>query len=134
MRVQTEYYKEVLRRLSACKIVILTTFDVEDYVYDGIRVGAIGYLLKDATPDELVDAVRSAARGESIFRTAIAAKVIANAFAAAGALPAVRLDNAFSGASNDVVDSGEPDARPLCQLLYRSGTGSSAANGIWAAQ
>ncbi|WP_339836052.1 response regulator transcription factor [Paenibacillus sp. FSL R7-0272] len=59
-----------------CKVVILTTFDQEDYVYQGIRAGAVGYLLKDAAPEELIDAVRAAYRGEAIYRTAVAAKVI----------------------------------------------------------
>ncbi|TCZ79300.1 response regulator transcription factor [Paenibacillus albiflavus] len=59
-----------------CKVIILTTFDQEDYVYEGIRSGAVGYLLKDAKPEELVDAVRAAWKGEAIFRTAVAAKVI----------------------------------------------------------
>jgi DNA-binding NarL/FixJ family response regulator len=72
--------RDILQILPDCKIVILTTFDLEDYVYDGIRSGAVGYLLKDATPEELLDAIYSAHRGESIFRTAIAAKVIAQAF------------------------------------------------------
>lgn len=59
-----------------CKVVILTTFDQEDYVYQGIRAGAVGYLLKDAAPEELIDAVRAAYRGEAIYRTAVAAKMI----------------------------------------------------------
>ncbi|WP_276570626.1 response regulator [Bacillus pacificus] len=59
-----------------CKVIILTTFDQEDYVYDGIRAGAVGYLLKDAEPEELVDAIRAAWKGEAIFRTTVAAKVI----------------------------------------------------------
>ncbi|MFC3747759.1 response regulator [Paenibacillus sp. GCM10012306] len=62
-----------------CKVVILTTFDQEDYVYEGIRSGAAGYLLKDAAPEDLVDAVRAAFRGEAIFRTAVASKVIGRA-------------------------------------------------------
>jgi DNA-binding NarL/FixJ family response regulator len=59
-----------------CKVIILTTFDQEDYVYNGIRAGAVGYLLKDAEPEELVDAIRAAWKGEAIFRTTVAAKVI----------------------------------------------------------
>ncbi len=61
-----------------CKVIILTTFDQEDYVYDGIRAGAVGYLLKDAEPEELVDAIRAAWKGEAIFRTTVAAKVISH--------------------------------------------------------
>jgi DNA-binding NarL/FixJ family response regulator len=72
--------REILSIYPDIKVVILTTFELEEYVYDGIRSGAVGYLLKDATPDELIDVVRAAYRGEAIFRTAIAAKVIEKAF------------------------------------------------------
>ncbi|WP_211745627.1 response regulator transcription factor [Paenibacillus sp. Marseille-Q4541] len=68
---------KILAKHPDIKVVILTTFDTEEYVYEGIRAGAVGYLLKDATPDELLDAIRAAHRGEAIYRTAIAAKVIA---------------------------------------------------------
>ncbi|MFE4710168.1 response regulator [Paenibacillus sp. NPDC056722] len=69
----------ILEHNPDCKVVILTTFDQEDYVYDGIRSGAAGYLLKDAAPEDMVDAVRAAFRGEAIFRTAVASKVIGKA-------------------------------------------------------
>lgn len=75
-----ESAKEIMASLPDTKIVILTTFDTEEYVFEGIRAGAIGYLLKDAHPEELVDAVRAAAKGEAIFRTATAAKIITQAF------------------------------------------------------
>ncbi|MGQ8870736.1 response regulator [Paenibacillus sp. TSA_86.1] len=71
-----EATQALLDVLPECKVVILTTFDQEDYVYQGIRAGAVGYLLKDAAPEELIDAVRAARRGEAIYRTAVAAKVI----------------------------------------------------------
>ena len=74
-----EATREILTAFPDIKVVILTTFDLEEYVYDGIRSGAVGYLLKDATPDELIDAIRAAYRGEAIFRTSIAAKVMAKA-------------------------------------------------------
>ncbi|MFJ7979687.1 response regulator [Lysinibacillus xylanilyticus] len=74
-----EATREILPAFPDIKVVILTTFDLEEYVYEGIRSGAVGYLLKDATPDELIDAIRAAYRGEAIFRTSIAAKVMAKA-------------------------------------------------------
>ncbi|GGG54299.1 response regulator transcription factor [Paenibacillus radicis (ex Gao et al. 2016)] len=74
-----EATREIMQLQPDCKVVILTTFDQEDYVYEGIRAGAVGYLLKDTAPDELVQAVRAAYRGEAIYRTAIAAKVIGRA-------------------------------------------------------
>ncbi|MEV4073841.1 response regulator [Nonomuraea fuscirosea] len=46
--------------------VILTTFDDDDYIFGGLRAGAKGYLLKDVPPDELVAAIRRAARGETV--------------------------------------------------------------------
>lgn len=74
-----EAARRILDKLPDCKIVILTTFDTEEYVFEGIRAGAIGYLLKDTEPEELLAAVRAALRGEVIFRTALAAKLIGQA-------------------------------------------------------
>lgn len=59
-----------------CHVVILTTFDNDDYVFEGLRVGAVGYLLKDTPADKLIDAIRIAARGESFLQPSIAAKVV----------------------------------------------------------
>ncbi|MBB6023505.1 DNA-binding NarL/FixJ family response regulator [Paenibacillus sp. JGP012] len=82
-----EATQALLEVLPECKVVILTTFDQEDYVYQGIRAGAVGYLLKDAAPEELIDTVRAAYRGEAIYRTAVAAKVIALAVRSAASSP-----------------------------------------------
>lgn len=62
-----EAAKDIMSALPDTKIVILTTFDTEEYVFEGIRAGAVGYLLKDTLPEELIDAIRAAARGEAIF-------------------------------------------------------------------
>ncbi|CAN2251409.1 response regulator transcription factor [Bacillus inaquosorum] len=75
-----EAAKDIMSTLPDTKIVILTTFDTEEYVFEGIRAGAVGYLLKDTFPEELIDAIRAAARGEAIFRTATAAKMISETF------------------------------------------------------
>ncbi len=74
-----EATRDILSMWPDSKVVILTTFDTEEYVYGGIRAGAVGYLLKDAAPNELIDAIQAAHRGEAIFRTTMAAKVIAHA-------------------------------------------------------
>jgi DNA-binding NarL/FixJ family response regulator len=58
-------------------VIILTTFDDDEDVFDALRAGAVGYLLKDATRDKLVEAIRSAARGESFLQPSVAAKVVA---------------------------------------------------------
>jgi DNA-binding NarL/FixJ family response regulator len=59
-----------------CKVIVLTTFDDDDSVFDGIRAGAVGYLLKDAPTEKLYEAIRAAAHGESFLQPSIAAKVV----------------------------------------------------------
>ena len=59
------------------QVIVLTTFDDDEYVFEGLRAGAVGYLLKDVTSDRLAEAIRSAARGESFLEPSVAAKVVA---------------------------------------------------------
>jgi DNA-binding NarL/FixJ family response regulator len=61
----------------AVRVIILTTFDDDEYVFDGLRAGAVGYLLKDAPSDKLVEAIRAVARGESFLQPSVTAKVVA---------------------------------------------------------
>lgn len=61
----------------AIQVIALTTFDDEEDVFDALRAGAAGYLLKDSTPEKLGDAIRAVARGESFLQPSIAAKVVA---------------------------------------------------------
>jgi DNA-binding NarL/FixJ family response regulator len=60
-----------------CRVIVLTTFDDDELVFEGLRAGALGYLLKDVPSDKLFEAVRVAARGESFLQPSIAAKVVA---------------------------------------------------------
>ena len=60
-----------------CRVIVLTTFDDDEYVFEGLRAGAVGYLLKDAPSEKLVEAIRAAARGESFLQPSVAAKVVA---------------------------------------------------------
>ena len=48
------------------KVVMLTTFDIDDYVYEAVRLGASGFLLKDAPPEQLLDAIRTVHRGDAV--------------------------------------------------------------------
>ncbi|MBX7197494.1 MAG: response regulator transcription factor [Sandaracinaceae bacterium] len=59
------------------KVLVLTTFDDDESVFDAISAGAVGYLLKDASRDDLVGAIRAAARGQSPLTPAVAAKLVA---------------------------------------------------------
>ncbi len=58
-------------------VIVLTTFDQDEYVYDALRAGARGFLLKDADPDLLARAVRSAAAGDALIAPAVTARLLA---------------------------------------------------------
>jgi DNA-binding NarL/FixJ family response regulator len=68
-------------------VIVLTTFDDDEYVFEGLRAGAVGYLLKDAPSEKLFEAVRAAARGESFLQPSVAAKVVAEFTRLAGQAP-----------------------------------------------
>jgi DNA-binding NarL/FixJ family response regulator len=63
-------------RPSDAKVIVLTTFDDDENVFEGLRAGAVGYLLKDTPSAKLVEAIRLAARGESFLEPSVAAKVV----------------------------------------------------------
>jgi DNA-binding NarL/FixJ family response regulator len=59
------------------KVIILTTFDDDEYVLEGLRAGAVGYLLKDVPSEQLAEAIRAAARGEAFIHPSVTRKVVA---------------------------------------------------------
>jgi DNA-binding NarL/FixJ family response regulator len=61
----------------ACKVVILTTFDVDEHVYEALRAGASGFLLKDVPAGQLVHAIRVAAAGEALLAPSVTRRLIA---------------------------------------------------------
>lgn len=84
---------EVARQLAALTdppaVAVLTTFDVDEYVYAALQHGAAGFLLKDTSPRELTDAVRVLARGEAMLSPRITTKLLA-VFATAAVAPQAR--------------------------------------------
>ncbi|MCM1970152.1 response regulator transcription factor [Streptomyces sp. G1] len=81
---------EACREISgtgACRTVMLTTFDSDEYVYEALHAGASGFLLKDVRRDDLVHAVRVVAAGESLLAPSVARRLIAE-YTAATARPA----------------------------------------------
>ena len=72
-----EAARTVISRHPETRVVILTTFDADDYVYEALRAGASGFLLKDAPADELVTAVRCAARGDALIDPSVTRRLIA---------------------------------------------------------
>jgi DNA-binding NarL/FixJ family response regulator len=68
--------RELVAAGSSSRVVILTTFDVDDYVYDALRAGASGFLLKSSPAETLVTAIRIVAAGEALLDPAVTRRVI----------------------------------------------------------
>ncbi|MGD0003157.1 MAG: response regulator transcription factor [Anaerolineaceae bacterium] len=96
-----------------CRVLILTTFDDDEYVFEGLRAGAVGYLMKDVSAEKLYDAIRSTAQGEYFLLPSITAKVVAE----------------FSRLSRPTPSSAEELVDPLSpreiDILQRVATGIS---------
>ena len=72
---------EATRRLladesSPSKVVMLTTFDMDEYVYEALRAGASGFLLKDVPPEQLVVGIRSVASGDALLAPSVTKRVV----------------------------------------------------------
>jgi DNA-binding NarL/FixJ family response regulator len=63
--------------LASTRVIILTTFELDEYVFDALRAGASGFLIKDSEPAELLRAIRVVARGDSLLSPAVTRRVIA---------------------------------------------------------
>jgi DNA-binding NarL/FixJ family response regulator len=71
-----EATRRLLRDGDAPRVLMLTTFDLDEYVYEAMRAGASGFLLKDAPRDQLVGAVRTVAAGDSLLAPALLRRLI----------------------------------------------------------
>ncbi|MDQ1514147.1 MAG: hypothetical protein QOC59_1989 [Microbacteriaceae bacterium] len=58
------------------KVILLTTFDMDEYVYDGLHAGAAGFVLKDMPPEQLIDGIRATVAGESLLSPAVTRRMI----------------------------------------------------------
>jgi DNA-binding NarL/FixJ family response regulator len=71
-----EATRRIVEAESGARVLILTTFGLDEYVYAALRAGASGFMLKDAPPEEIVGAVRIVARGEALLAPAVTRSVI----------------------------------------------------------
>ena len=71
-----EATRRILAADKAARVLILTTFDLDEYVYEALRGGASGFVLKDDPPEQLLAAIRIVARGEALLSPAITKRVI----------------------------------------------------------
>ncbi|MEJ1973410.1 MAG: response regulator transcription factor [Lacunisphaera sp.] len=72
-----EATRRVLTVLPATRVVVLTTFEEDEEIFEALRAGAVGYLLKACSADKLCESVRAAAKGASVLEPSVAAKMMA---------------------------------------------------------
>ncbi|REE83909.1 LuxR family two component transcriptional regulator [Paenibacillus taihuensis] len=113
-----EASKAIIKQLPGVKIVILTTFNDPDYIYEVIRSGAVGYLLKDADVEDMLEAIRSAYRGEAVYRTELAAGALSRAVSSAFLVPPVS-NGAKDGADSSLLEPlTEREQEILQEMAY----------------
>ncbi len=102
-----EATRRIVQSGSATRILILTTFDLDEYVYEGLRAGASGFLLKDASPEQLIAAIHVITEGEAFLAPSVTRRVV-EAFAR---LPAQQND------LHDDLETLTPREREVLRLL-----------------
>jgi DNA-binding NarL/FixJ family response regulator len=101
--------RELTTTARGTRVLILTTFEQDDYVFEGLRAGASGFLLKRTRPEELIAAVHTIAAGESLLSPSVTRRVI-EAMAAGPAMPA---------ATGNGVDELTPREREVLELIAK---------------
>jgi DNA-binding NarL/FixJ family response regulator len=101
-----EATKLIHRILPGIRIVMLTTFDDDEYVHFAVKHGAVGYLLKNMTPEDLVLSLRAVMRGATLFTKSVTEKII-------------RSQEGELGAQDDIMDGLTPRERDVLALVMR---------------
>jgi DNA-binding NarL/FixJ family response regulator len=100
-----EATRRILDATPGTRVLVLTTFDLDDYVYEALRIGASGFLLKNSSPEDLIRAIRAVARGEGMLDPAITHRVIERFANTATATPeTVNLLNELSVREQEVLE------------------------------
>ena len=111
-------------QLPSCRIVALTTFEDDELVFEGLRAGAVGYLLKDSPVERLVEAILAAARGESFLQPSVASKVLAELS---------RLSSQPVPASSELAGLSERE-REVLRLIARGASNKEIAAALFLAE
>jgi len=109
----------------SCRVIVLTTFDDDEMVFDGLRAGAVGYLLKDVPSEKLAEAIRAAARGESFLQPSVAAKVVAE-FA--------RLSGRTAAVMESLIEPLSERELEILRLIARGTSNREIASGLFIAE
>ena len=108
--------------LGGTRVVILTTFDLDEYVYDGLRAGASGFLLKDTLPADLLNAVRVVAAGDALIAPRITRRLIEE-FA--------RRPDRTAGAASRTLDVLTDREREVLELVARGRSNAEIATDLY---
>ncbi|MCT1545338.1 MULTISPECIES: response regulator transcription factor [Kocuria] len=100
--------REILRLRPEARIIVLTTFDLDEYALEGIQAGASGFLLKDARPEELLDAIRTVARGDAVIAPSTTRRLLSH-LVSGGFHPE---DRAAPGGAGQASRAGSADTTP----------------------
>jgi DNA-binding NarL/FixJ family response regulator len=108
---------EATRRLTGHRVIILTTFDHDDYVVAALRAGASGFLLKDAPPEELIRAVRVVAAGDALLAPAVTRRLLDRV------APTLRMDSSAASRFHQLTGR----ERDVLQMVARGQSNSEIA-------
>ncbi|MFJ4200520.1 response regulator [Streptomyces sviceus] len=121
---------EAARRVcaqSSCKVVMLTTFDLDEYVYDALYAGASGFLLKDVRRDDLVHAVRVVAGGDSLLAPTITRRLVAD-------IVRRRREEAATGPTPDRLDTLTAREVEILRMLARGLSNAEIATTLFVSE
>ncbi|WP_153505777.1 response regulator [Cumulibacter manganitolerans] len=115
-----EATRRIVARRSDTRVVALTTFDLDEYVYEAVRAGASGFLLKDISPADLVHAVGVAARGDALLAPALTRRLLDRYVSRP--LPSIRPDRLAAATAREL---------DVLRLVARGRSNSEIAGGLF---